>query len=856
MKIKTQVRISLIVFVILAAVIIFSVFASNNQLYEIQKKQQIIETIEKSSFELYYLENDYLVHGGTIPVERWNAKYAALTGQLQALTLTDPSEQAILNDMFAGTKELNTDFSNLVAVTGDKQGKEPIGASQELKEFYASTLAAQTQTQMSRSTELSQLVRAEVLVVEQRTILIISLSISLLMLFVLLNYLVINRSVLRSIFALQTGAERIGSGDLETKIETTGNDELGFLSLAFNEMSSSLMNARTLLVTTNVELEEDIAKRRMVEEALRESEVRYRELADSIADIFFAMDHDLRYTYWNKASEELTGIPAQAAIGKTIYEIFSDTPDTLRAVEVYRDVIRTHQPRCFENEHYLDGKRLVFEITAYPSAGGIAVITKDITELKRAEDALVSVQESLKEVNRLAHIGTWDWIIKNDTVTWSEELYNIAGRDPTLPAPTYAEHPRVYKPASWDLLSSAVTRALATGEPYNLELELVRPDGSIRWVNAFGGVKCDGKSKVIGLHGTVQDITGRKQAEDALRKSDENFRSIFENNSAAMALIEPDTTISMVNKEYCNLSGYTKQEVIGMSWTKQIPPEDLERLKEYNRRRLINPNDAPERYEFSFYKKNGEIKHALMSIVMIQSKKMITSFIDITGRKLMEEALRLANRNLNLLTSITRHDITNQLTVLVGYLRILEKKQPDPSLNEYFQKIAGAAERIAAMLKFTKEYEKIGVNAPAWQDCSTLVDSAAKEAPLGQIMVKNELPAGAEVYADPLVARVFYNLMDNAIRYGGKITTIRFSVEGRDGDHIVVCEDDGMGVPAEEKEKIFERGFGKNTGLGLTLSKEILSITGITIRETGEPGRGARFEMTVPKGAYRLTEVK
>jgi len=71
-----------------------------------------------------------------------------------------------------------------------------------------------------------------------------------------------------------------------------------------------------------------------------------------------------------------------------------------------------------------------------------------------------------------------------------------------------------------------------------------------------------------------------------------------------------------------------------------------------------------------------------------------------------------------------------------------------------------------------------------------------------------------------------------------------------------VCEDDGMGVPAEEKEKIFERGFGKNTGLGLTLSKEILSITGITIRETGEPGRGARFEMTVPKGAYRLTEVK
>ncbi len=93
--------------------------------------------------------------------------------------------------------------------------------------------------------------------------------------------------------------------------------------------------------------------------------------------------------------------------------------------------------------------------------------------------------------------------------------------------------------------------------------------------------------------------------------------------------------------------------------------------------------------------------------------------------------------------------------------------------------------------------------------------------------------------------------MDNAVRHGGKITTVRFSAEERDGDHIVVCEDDGVGIPLDEKEKIFDRGFGKNTGLGLFLSREVLDITGITIKETGEPGVGARFEMTVPKGAWR-----
>ena len=108
------------------------------------------------------------------------------------------------------------------------------------------------------------------------------------------------------------------------------------------------------------------------------------------------------------------------------------------------------------------------------------------------------------------------------------------------------------------------------------------------------------------------------------------------------------------------------------------------------------------------------------------------------------------------------------------------------------------------------------------------------------------------MFGDPLVVRVCYNLMDNAVRYGGKITTIRFSMQESGDDHLIVCEDDGDGVPADEKEQIFDRGFGKNTGLGLALAREILSITGIAIRETGEPGKGARFEMVVPKGAYRF----
>ena len=158
------------------------------------------------------------------------------------------------------------------------------------------------------------------------------------------------------------------------------------------------------------------------------------------------------------------------------------------------------------------------------------------------------------------------------------------------------------------------------------------------------------------------------------------------------------------------------------------------------------------------------------------------------------------------------------------------------------------------MIQFTKEYENIGVNAPVWHDCCVLVDTSARDAPLGKVKVKNDIPPGCEVFADALIVKVFYNLMDNAARYGGKITTIRFSSEERDGNTIVICEDDGIGIPAEDKDRIFNRGFGKNTGLGLFLVREILDITGITITENGEPGKGARFEIRLPVERWRMRE--
>jgi signal transduction histidine kinase len=162
------------------------------------------------------------------------------------------------------------------------------------------------------------------------------------------------------------------------------------------------------------------------------------------------------------------------------------------------------------------------------------------------------------------------------------------------------------------------------------------------------------------------------------------------------------------------------------------------------------------------------------------------------------------------------------------------------------------------MIQFTKEYQDIGVRTPIWQDIRTLVEIGAKGVTLGPIKLINDIPAGLEVYADPLIAKVFNNLIDNAVRYGGNVTNIHFFVEEHGSGRIIICEDDGVGISTEMKEKLFKRGSGKDHGVGLFISREILSITGMTIAEEGVSGRGAKFVMTAqpcglrgPKGNGR-----
>jgi len=215
-----------------------------------------------------------------------------------------------------------------------------------------------------------------------------------------------------------------------------------------------------------------------------------------------------------------------------------------------------------------------------------------------------------------------------------------------------------------------------------------------------------------------------------------------------------------------------------------------------------------------------------------------------------EEALKLAVKKLNLLSSITRHDILNQLMALGTYLELIRDSATDREMKDYLDKEQAILKTIRDQIVFTRDYEGLGLKSPVWQNVQDVIMRAAEGLDLGSVELKTDI-AGLEIYADPLMERVFANLMGNAVRHGGKITRISCSAHSSGDAMVIVVSDDGNGIPVAEKENIFTRRYFQDSGYGLLLSREILGITGITITETGEPGNGARFEIHIPPGDYR-----
>ncbi len=257
------------------------------------------------------------------------------------------------------------------------------------------------------------------------------------------------------------------------------------------------------------------------------------------------------------------------------------------------------------------------------------------TARRQADVKLLASLEDLRESQQIAHVGSWRLDLASNQVTWSEELYKMYGFDPTLPPPPYTEHQKLFTPESWQRLAAALQNTQNTGNPYDLELETLRVDGSIGWMWVYGMSVRDAGGVTVGLRGMAQDITERKRSEAALKGSEERHRAILMTAWDGFWLVDASTgKLIEVNDAASSMLGYSGDEFLAKGLKDidvQWSPEEIDR--EMQKIKAVGKS----LFETQHRTKNGQIIDVEISVNYLPKTDQFFSFIrNITERKQIE----------------------------------------------------------------------------------------------------------------------------------------------------------------------------------------------------------------------------
>lgn len=596
----------------------------------------------------------------------------------------------------------------------------------------------------------------------------------------------------------------------------------------------------------------DITTKKQAEELLRESEEKYRTLVENANEVI-AIVQDWRLVFVNKKGADLLGKTVEEIIGKHFIE-FLWPEDRAMMRERHSDRIAGKQaPESYDFRVNGAKNRPIWvmnsmtDITWKGRPASLNLMT-DISGRKEAEDRLRESEEKFRRLIEGApdaiYIGVdWKFVFLNSAAV---RLFGASSAEQLIGTPFMD----LIHPGFHDIIRDRVHQLYDEKAPVPvLEEVYLRLDGT-EFDAEVSSVPYvfDGRGGAVVF---VRDITDRKRAERERRESDEKYRYILENLQDAYIQTDRDMNIALVSPSAARIFGFgSPDDMLGMPVAGFYHNADLRDAIQSTLRKEGKVTD----YTGIVVRKDGSTFWGSINAQFISNDAGEITGIeaiirDITERKAMEQAISEANRKLNLLGSITRHDIVNQLTMLKGYTQLAVMKNSDAVVGDFLAKIERSADGINHQIAFTKTYQELGVQSPSWFRLDALI--AATGAPEIQI---SDTCRNTEIFSDPMIERVFFNLVENARRHGGNVTTIAIRCEQAADDLVIIIEDNGVGIAPEEKEKIFNKGYGKGSGFGLFLAREILAITEITIRETGYLGIGARFEITVPGNRWRAVK--
>jgi PAS domain S-box-containing protein len=357
-----------------------------------------------------------------------------------------------------------------------------------------------------------------------------------------------------------------------------------------------------------------------------------------------------------------------------------------------------------------------------------------------------------------------------------------------------------------------------------------------------------------------REIDEHQKSQIALEQSERKYRELVENANSIILRVNDQGIITFFNEFAQTFFGVSESEMLGKNIFGTIIPinHDSTNDREKSLRSFLKPTEHLTFNEIECLHGSGEPAWVAWTNKAIYdpSGKFAEHLIvgmDITERKQVENALHQVNANLNLVSSIARHDILNKITVINGSLFLLKNTISDENLLKYVINCETAMYAIKRQIEFTRDYKDMGMEKADWHDLEQTINEAVENLDLREIQVILHLN-GLEIFADPWLTRVFINLLDSMLHKGRKTKIIQtFYSESDEGLDLFLKCDNG-GIPPEEKERLFERGYGENDGFGLFIAREILAITGISIREIGTPELETQFEIKVPKRAYRYSK--
>ena len=607
-----------------------------------------------------------------------------------------------------------------------------------------------------------------------------------------------------------------------------------------------------------------------------------------------------RILYANDASEPL--------LNEWTCEVGETVPEDLR--RVIRGISASSEKKEMEVE--VQGRTFSVFIAPLKGTHATHLYGLDITDRKRAEREIQDSQKLLSEAQKIAHVGSFEWSIADNRVTWSEELYRIYGFKPNQFTPSFEAFIDRIHPEDQERVKRTVEEAYLQGKPFTLEERIFRPDGELRVLLTKGEVVRDGKGKVVKLVGVCQDITDRKRAEEDLERSLALLRATLDSTTDGILVMSTEGKIMNFNRRFIEIWSLPKS-IVDSGDQEKLYQRVLAQLKEPERflskiRELCSLPDAESEEIHEF--KDGRIFELHSRPHRVGGKCMgrVWIFRDITERRQAREALEKAYQqledkveertrelrekqvllvqsekmaSLGQLVAGVAHEINTPLGALRSnmdtFIRTVQKVQeilsnPDnpaevcrqSQLIGYFENIdklnainSIATERIVSIVGSLRKFARLDL---AEVDEVDIHEGIENTLTLVHHELKNRIEVHKEYEKIPLIRcfpnqlnQVFMNLLVNAshaIKDRGKIF---IKTRSHNGSVIIEIRDTGKGIPKQDLGRIFDpgfttKGFGVGTGLGLAIVYQIVEAHKGKIEVESEVGKGTTFRLTLPVG--------